>query len=885
MIDRMASMSHPDQSMHAPVSATTPPLVCLVMGLSGFCGLAYQMVWTQQFGVWLGHEIVSVLAVVAAFFSGLAAGAFMLGQRIGRSPHPVRWYAACEVVIATWGALLIWLMPVANQWLAQFTGTQPSLTWQWSIAFIGPLLLLLPATFAMGATLPVIERVTGRLRSEGYAIGGLYAANTWGGVVGVLAATFLLVPWLGLSLTALVCVIANLVCAGLALLLFPAVSAVASADADAASASPAARDGGMLARLFVTGLLGIGYEVLVVRVLSQVMEDTVYTFAILLAVYLIGTAGGAAFYQRQLAASEDAPRLRQRLLCLLAAAMLAGIVGLWASESIRDMSTGIFSTGFISAIAVETAVALAAFALPSFVMGALFCHLCVEAKASGWHFGSAIGINTVGAALAPLLFGVLLLPWVGSKLLLIAIALGYLVLVPIPHWRRAAVWLPALAAVLVVGLTGPLRFVTLPEGGRLLSYREGVMASVSVVEDQEGVARLRIDNRQQEGSSATGLADARLAYLPLLLHPAPRQALFLGLGTGVTAAAAAEDPALKVDVVELLPEVISAAAYFRTANTAVTGAGTPHIMAADARRYVRAGSKGYDVIVADLFHPARSGAGALYTAEHFAAIRARLNPGGLFCQWLPLHQLDIATLRTIVNTFTSIYPNSFALLANNSLETPVLALIARPDIPYLEPAAISRRLASPLGQSRRAGLQLADNLSLLGGVIAGPSALARFGAGSARNTDDHPTVAHAAPAATYAPKELPRERLQILLAALSVQPEDLFGLPVADGLSGSEDARYRLALAAYWQARNRFLEVGMRVQPSADPRRMLAQVQQPLLEVVSMSPDFRPAYDPLLAMAVGLSQVDVAGARALLAQLVQRNPGRPEAAVALQNLR
>src|SRR5262249_8271778 len=146
--------------------------------------------------------------------------------------------------------------------------------------------------------------------------------------------------------------------------------------------------------------------------------------------------------------------------------------------------------------------------------------------------------------------------------------------------------------------------VDVPDGGRLVAYEDGVMAAVSVVEDAAGVARLRIDNRQQEGSSATRRVDGRLAWLPLLLHPAPGHALFLGLGTGVPASSAADDPTLDVDAVELLPEVIAASSHF------VGGAGERprlHAMAADARRYVRASDRRYDVIVADNFHPARSG--------------------------------------------------------------------------------------------------------------------------------------------------------------------------------------------------------------------------------------------------------------------------------------
>src|SRR4030095_12812607 len=133
-------------------------------------------------------------------------------------------------------------------------------------------------------------------------------------------------------------------------------------------------------------------------------------------------------------------------------------------------------------------------------------------------------------------------------------------------------------------LAPPLVFVEIPEGGHVVSYQEGVMAAVSVVEDADGVARLRINDRQQEGSSATRRVDGRQAWLPLLLHPAPREVLFLGLGTGITAASAAEDPPLRVDAVELLPEVIAASATFTREFAGGVAPPRLHVMAADARR-------------------------------------------------------------------------------------------------------------------------------------------------------------------------------------------------------------------------------------------------------------------------------------------------------------
>ncbi len=186
------------------------------------------------------------------------------------------------------------------------------------------------------------------------------------------------------------------------------------------------------------------------------------------------------------------------------------------------------------------------------------------ARDSGISFGHAIGVNTLGAAIAPLLFGVVLLPMLGLKLALLLISAGYLLLAARHAWSRPVQW-AMIAATVACVIWGPsLHNTHIPAGGRLVSYFEGVMAGVSVIEDESGVATLHINNRQQEGSSATLLADARQALLPVLLHPNPKNALFLGLGTGLTASSATLQPSLQVDVVELVPEVIEAAAHFQS---------------------------------------------------------------------------------------------------------------------------------------------------------------------------------------------------------------------------------------------------------------------------------------------------------------------------------
>lgn len=905
-------------------------LGCALMVASGFAGLAYQIVWTQQSTSWLGHESAAVLAVVAAFFGGLALGALTLGSRIDRSAWPARWYAACEVAIGLWSLTLVLLLDPASSTLLTLLGPQPSPAWHWFVAFCGTLILLLPATMAMGATLPAMERVFAASSSRNISISALYAANTTGAVIGVLAAAFWLVPQLGLARSAVVCAVLNFACAAVAMRLQkkgavtvspsartqPQSDFIFDSDSDSGARIRPQSDSGLnsyiqpqsdsgsnshirprsdsgsnthmrrrskadvavhapnnvLALLAATGLLGIGYEVLVVRALSQVAENTVYTFALLLAVYLIGTALGAAIYARWLVGSQLQDKLRSALMQTLAATCLLGTLLLAGADEVKNWLLATLGPSVSSALIGEAAIAAIAFLLPTIVMGALFSHLSTSARNNGISFGRAIGVNTLGAAIAPLLFGVILLPMIGLRLTLIMASAGYLLLVARRTWAQPTQWAMTAAAAACMIWAPSLLNTRIPEGGKLISHIEGVMASVSVVEDASGIATLHINNRQQEGSSATLLADARQALLPILLHPAPKHALFLGLGTGLTASSATLQPSLQVDAVELVPEVIAASSHFAGSYADAADLTRFHPMSADARRFVRTSSQQYDVIVADNFHPARSGSASLYTVEHFESVRDRLAEGGVFCQWLPLHQLDLDTLRSIIRSYLTVFPQATALLATHSLDTPTIGLISHRNGEHFSVEQARAQLANARSYNVES-FGITDDLALLGNFVAGPRALARFAGAAPLNTDDKPIVAYRAPNITYAPTTEPRDRLIELLHEVDITPQELLSQD-----SAATEPDYDARLAAYWTARTRFLEAGRNVRPSQDVRDMLAQVREPLLAILRISPDFRPAYDPLLRMARALEQQDPQAAHSLLMELGQARPDRAPAA-------
>lgn len=907
---RTIASTLPDRS--APVEAAARQQqgwAVLLMLASGASGLGCQFAWTQQASLWLGHELPAVLAVMAAFFTGLGLGAWALARRIAASARPERWYAGCEAVIALWGLVLVAAMQPLGQGLQQLVGPSPSAAWHWAVAFGGTGLLLLPATLAMGATLPALDAWLGARTAQRSPLGLLYAANTAGAVAGVLASVFWLLPTLGLRTTALVFAGISLYCAGLAWRRPVGPSAPHDPPAAAPGAAGAPAKGGPVAAsarramptaarasaatarrqaltlLACSGLLGIGFEVLVVRLLAQVSTNTVYTYALLLAVYLGGTAIGAAAWHAwhrnatpaRLAEAPDL--LARRLLAWLGISCVPGLAVLWKADALvqglaHQLATA-WGAGLAAQLVSEGVLALLAFGPATVCMGAVFSQLMLCARTAGIHTGHALAVNTLAAALAPLLFGVLLLPLLGAKASLLLVVAAYLALSRPWQPLSTPAWAAAGAVAMLALAAPPLRHVPMDEGDTLLAWVEGPMASVSVVQTPAGVRRLHIDGGPQEGDNASGLADRRQALLPLLLHPAPRSALLLGLGTGITAAAAAAEPTLAVQVVELLPEVVRAATWF----DAAVGPQAPanlQVKAADARRHVQSSRQQHDVIVADNFQPARSGAAALYTVEHFQAVRSRLAPGGLFCQWLPLHQMDLATLASIVRSYQAVFPQSGAVLATLSLQTPVLGLVSHRDGERFAVEGMRARLAATATSLAPQDNGLPDVIALAGTWVAGPQALRQFSAAAPLNTDDHPVVAWQAPrlaspgAAGGAPALGPRDRLLALLGQWQLAPGEL--LEPAQAEPDWERRRQ-----AYARARDAYLRAGRSVQPSRDVQRMLAQVGAPLLQVLRISPEFRPAYDPLLRMAEALQASDPVAARALLAALVAVQPARPEA--------
>ena len=823
-----------------------------IVTASGFAGLGYEIVWTRQLSLALGTEMMAVLGVIAGFFGGLALGAFALDRLIRRSTSPWRVYAVLEAVIAAWGVISVWLLPAAGRALSPLFGTEPSPALLWAGSLALPTLVLLPATMAMGGTLAALERMTRQARGEARVTAGVYGANTAGALAGTLASTFILIPALGFSGTLIGLAAVNTFCV-LAALAFGS----AAGNADAKERRPQRiRDLRLTITLFATGLFGITFEVLVVRLAAQVMEDTVYTFAGLLAAYLLGTAAGSLLWQRT-GRDANVENLRGLLAATAFACITTAALAPYAGRLVEIVSPAdVFG---------ELAVAISLFLVPATAMGALFGLLAQRVSDQRGSVGAAVGINSLGACIAPLVAAQVLIPALGAWTALLAVALGYLLL--LPPGRSALRWSAAPAMLALLLWLNPSPSLTrVPPGGALLAVREGPMATASVVDDAAGTRYLEVNGHFRMGGTSSTRSDYRQAMLPLLLHEAPHRALFLGIGTGATLVGGAQMPSVSARGVELSREVVDLLPWFVNPPPAAA----PRVTVADARRYVAADTGLHDVIIADLFHPALDGSGALYTVEHFAAVKRRLAPGGIFCQWLPLYQLDLPSLRAIIRGFLEIYPDGSAWLNHYSVRTPMLALIGTRDGGHLDTDALAVRLHDPATARVVRPLGFEAPIDLLGQYLAGPRSLAAFAGQGPRNTDDYPFVTFDARRNVHALRAAPWSLLLAVTKDIRPDPNELLaGRTERDALGPR--------LGAYWRARNRFLEAGASLP--GDPRgAALIEAASPgLIDALRLSAEFDPAYAPLMGMARSLLDSDRTAAARLLRKINEAAPSRREA--------
>ncbi len=657
-------------------------LLSLVFFASGAAALLFETLWFRQAGLMLGNSVWATSLVTSSFMGGLALGNRLAARRGGRLGRPVLAYAALEATIAAAGLALVLglprLTPLVAALLAPWSDWPGTLNAaRFALAFA---LLLVPAT-AMGATLPVLARaLAARDARFSRVLGSLYGWNTLGAVAGALAGEGLLVERLGMRGTGLCAATLDLACAAAALALSRGAENAAQALPDeppAAGSAPGARR--LLAAAFLAGGLLLALEVIWFRLLLLSVFGTSLTFAVMLAVVLAGIGLGG------LAVGRWAPGAAAAWRALPFVGLGAGAATAWAYPGLFAVVRSWNSRS--TSEPLEVAGLAAALMLPtSLLSGALFTLAGTALQGQGLGAAAAAGrltlANTLGATLGPLAAGFLLLPALGIERSLFLLAAAYaapalLLFGATPrHAGTARVRaVPALALTAFAALLATFPFGLMRErlqpfvlepflalGTRLEAQREGLTETIAyLVRERWGEAiehRLVTNSHSMSGSHFASARYMRLfVYWPVALHPAPRRALLVSYGVGLTAKALTDTAALEsIDVVDISKDVLQLGrVVFPAPGSFPLDDRRVRVHVEDGRFFLQTTRASYDLITAEPPPPKAAGIVNLYSREYFELVRARLAPGGLATHWLPVYQMEAPESLAVVRAFCEVF--------------------------------------------------------------------------------------------------------------------------------------------------------------------------------------------------------------------------------------
>jgi predicted membrane-bound spermidine synthase len=669
---------------------------------SGCCALVYQIGWLRELRLVFGASTYASSAVLAIFMGGLGLGSAVLGSRADRHPRPLQLYAWLELGIAA-GALASPLLFVLVRKAYVAAGGTPVMGQVPALALrlvLSSLVLGLP-TFLMGGTVPAVVRAAapeGDTRRRAVAL--LYGFNTLGAVCGAVAATFFLLERLGTRLTVLSGASLNVAVALAAFLAASRTQSVAETEVPAGSEPEAAQAGErvlpqpfVLAAAALTGFVFFLMEIVWYRMLAPILGGTTYTFGIVLAVALAGIGFGGFLFSLLARFLRPTAGLFAAT-CGLEAFGVALAFGLGdrvaiLASTLRPAEAGLAALAggwtLVAALVVLPAALVAGYQFP------LLISLLGRGRADvGRHTGAVYAWNTAGSILGALAGGFGMLPLLGAPdswrlaaaLLVAASAAGAAVSLRAGERQRAALAAAAVATACSLALVtarGPSavwRHSAIGVGGVLLGSlnrneienwihqarfsvlweKEGIESSVGMVR-MDGLAFVvngKIDGnaRQDAGTQVMG------PLVGAILHPAPRKAMVVGLGTGSSAGwLAAIESIDRVDVAELEPAVLEVARQCAPVNLRVLDNPKVHVTIADGRELLMTSRERYDLIFSEPSNPYRAGIAGLYTLEFYRAVANRLAPGGIFSQWVQGYSVDPLTVRHIAATLAAVFGN------------------------------------------------------------------------------------------------------------------------------------------------------------------------------------------------------------------------------------
>lgn len=691
-----------------PKPARVSGLILAMFFGSGCAALIYEVIWLHLLRLVIGASTTSLGILLACFMGGMCIGSLLLPKLVSPKRHPFRVYAAIEASIGVIGLALVYLSTQVHEvyrWLGHHDMAGPA------AKIIIAVTCLLPPTILMGATLPAIARWVRAGAKGAERLGLYYGMNIIGAVCGCLLVGFYLLQYYDVLVATYVAVSINFL---IAIVAWTASYKVpgpeestehepVSDQADDTTAAGITPSPLVLVCLVaaLSGCAALGSEVVWTRLLSLILGGTVYTFAIILAVFLAGLGLGGAW------GAAIAGRSR-RPMAWLGACQFFSVLAVAHASTHFNMDTSytphlwMMMATHLSGRLEDVLQCVWVVAPAALCWGASF-PLVIAAglrpgKDTGKTVGLLAGVNTFGAIVGALAVTFWTIPFLGTQvtqlaiaslaILSAALALSYETVRWVrvtssawsikPWFRYPGLQMAFIMLIVVVFFAHslyripPVSSQLLAHGkhraeythvGTVLYRSEGVHSPV-VVKKQVTANGIELTSLHISGKlvASTELVEMRLermlGMIPLVMHDNPRSVLVIGLGAGITAGSFVVDPRVeKITICEIEPRVYDAAKnYFAEANEHVLSDPRTTVVYDDARHFLATTDQKFDIIASDPIHPWVHGAATLYSEEFYEQCHDRLNPGGIVSHWLPLNSMNTAAVKSETATFFNAFP-------------------------------------------------------------------------------------------------------------------------------------------------------------------------------------------------------------------------------------
>jgi spermidine synthase len=509
----------------------------------------------------------------------------------------------------------------------------------------------------------------------------LYGGNTVGAVLGCLLAGFYLLRVSNMTSTTFVAAAINI-----AVALFSFALAKQTPDhapvlpGETKRASWSAGAGSVYLAIAISGATALGAEVVWTRLLSLLLGATVYTFSIILAVFLVGLAIGS--WVGALAGRGARPAAALGICQLL---LVAGIT--WSALMIAQFVpywpvNPLLSSDPLYTFQIDMVRVIWSILPPALLWGASFPLALAAAAGPGEESSILVGrtyaANTGGAILGALAFSLFLVPAIGTegaeKTLVILAALGALVVLgPLVLRSKTIFGMVGVVAAMGISLFVAMKIPAVPPEliaygrriminmgrSQILYTGEGINSSIAISRWDDGAIQFHVSGKVEASTETYDMRLQRLlGHMPALFHQNPKSVLIVGFGAGVTAGSFVPHPTIqRIAICEMEPLIPpTATKYFGQENYNVKNDPRTQIYYDDARHFVLTTPEKFDIITSDPIHPWVKGSATLYSQEYFQMVKDHLNPGGIVTQWVPLYESDEETVKSEIATFFDVFP-------------------------------------------------------------------------------------------------------------------------------------------------------------------------------------------------------------------------------------